>query len=329
MMLAVSGAAMAQNLQGSSKPLPLSLTISPEQQTVVAGSPVIVKTIVTNTSGQDFGMWIQLGDPFRADVKDANGGSPPPTRWCFYNDPRFDVGRVLGASGDLDMRLLNGNGLYVTYKANGSYASSADIRYLYNVEEPGTYTIILRLAAFPAVKSNPVAVTVVPAAPSTAAAQQIPTTPPFSLELRIPATTPSPYPAKVGAPMPLQVITKNVSTHSIVLRRQEHEHDRAMLGSVFRVDVQDTQGNPAAETPLGESKKLRDQSPPVPAAMASARAAGTLICLKPGEDWRNTIRVDDLYDLSKPGQYTIQVRRWDDETKTWVRSNTITVTVTP
>jgi hypothetical protein len=41
------------------------------------------------------------------------------------------------------------------------------------------------------------------------------------------------------------------------------------------------------------------------------------------------ISVSDLYDLSKPGQYTIQVRRWDDETKTWVKSNTLTVTVTP
>ena len=63
--------------------------------------------------------------------------------------------------------------------------------------------------------------------------------------------------------------------------------------------------------------------------MASARAAGTLVSLKPSQDWRNTLRVSDLYDLSKPGQYTIQVRRWDDETKTWVKSNTITVTVTP
>ena len=56
---------------------------------------------------------------------------------------------------------------------------------------------------------------------------------------------------------------------------------------------------------------------------------GLLVSLKPGEDWRNTLRVSDLYDLSKPGQYTIQVRRWDYETRTWVKSNTVMVTVTP
>jgi hypothetical protein len=41
------------------------------------------------------------------------------------------------------------------------------------------------------------------------------------------------------------------------------------------------------------------------------------------------IALNDFYDLSAPGQYTIQVRRWDDETKTWVKSNTLTVTVSP
>ena len=48
-----------------------------------------------------------------------------------------------------------------------------------------------------------------------------------------------------------------------------------------------------------------------------------------GEERTQVVSVSDLYDLSKPGQYTIQVRRWDDDTKTWVKSNTITVTVTP
>jgi C4-type Zn-finger protein len=33
--------------------------------------------------------------------------------------------------------------------------------------------------------------------------------------------------------------------------------------------------------------------------------------------------------MSKPGKYSIQVERIDDESKTVVKSNTITVTVTP
>jgi hypothetical protein len=36
------------------------------------------------------------------------------------------------------------------------------------------------------------------------------------------------------------------------------------------------------------------------------------------------------YDLSKPGKYTVQLERPDPENKgQWLRSNTITVTVTP
>jgi hypothetical protein len=36
-----------------------------------------------------------------------------------------------------------------------------------------------------------------------------------------------------------------------------------------------------------------------------------------------------LYDLSQPGEYTVQVSRVDEETKTLVKSNTITITVKP
>jgi hypothetical protein len=37
--------------------------------------------------------------------------------------------------------------------------------------------------------------------------------------------------------------------------------------------------------------------------------------------------LNTVYTLNKPGQDTIQARRWDDETKTWVESNTVTVTL--
>ena len=36
-----------------------------------------------------------------------------------------------------------------------------------------------------------------------------------------------------------------------------------------------------------------------------------------------------LYDMSRPGEYSIQVSLYDDGTKIWVKSDTITVTVTP
>jgi hypothetical protein len=269
-------------------------------------------------------MWIDLeGDPYRADVRDANGWSPPPTKWNFYHDPRFDVGGVLGTSGDVDLRLLNGRGLYVTYKANESYESRAGISYLYNLDEPGTYIIVVSLAAYPAVRSNPVTVTVVPAPAS--ATQKTPATPPFSLDIGHSYTGK----AGLGLGLDVPVVTKNVSMHNIILRRQEHERDSGLFGSTLRVDVQDSQGNVPPDTQLGRSMNHLADARPDPAWRAAARAAGTLVSLKPGEEWRTTIWVSDLYDVSKPGEYSVQVRRWDEETKTWVKSNTITVTVTP
>jgi hypothetical protein len=51
------------------------------------------------------------------------------------------------------------------------------------------------------------------------------------------------------------------------------------------------------------------------------------LSLKPGEDWVDSIMLNKVYTLNKSGQYTIQVRRWDDETKAWVKSNIVTVTL--
>jgi hypothetical protein len=325
MMLAVSGNGIAQSPQSTAAPEPLSLTISAVQDRVVAGSPVIVKTIVTNKLNQDFSMWVEIGDMYRVDVRDTKGGVPPETKYVFYHDNRINVGRVMGNS-DVDLRALNGSRLYVTYKANVSLTGSANISDMYNFAEPGTYIITLSLANFPTVKSNPVTVTVIPAlaATSAQATEQKPASAPFSLDVSVDDTA-----IKPGLPVDVLVVTKNVSTHSIVLRRQEHPQDTGMLGSAFRVDAWDSQGNPPPDTQLGQSTGNRAETPPDPISMASARAAGTLVSLKPGEDWRNTLRVSDLYDLSKPGQYTIQVRRWDYETRTWVKSNTVMVTVTP
>jgi hypothetical protein len=39
--------------------------------------------------------------------------------------------------------------------------------------------------------------------------------------------------------------------------------------------------------------------------------------------------LNELFDLNKPGQYTIQVRRFDPATGTMVASNTVTLTIAP
>jgi len=51
--------------------------------------------------------------------------------------------------------------------------------------------------------------------------------------------------------------------------------------------------------------------------------------LDPGKSVTNRVNVTQVYDLSRPGKYTIQVKQYDDESKSFVKPNKITVTVTP
>jgi hypothetical protein len=66
---------------------------------------------------------------------------------------------------------------------------------------------------------------------------------------------------------------------------------------------------------------------------AETRASGHWILhmLRPGESADSTTGISPEYDVSRPGQYVIQVSRLisDDQSGTTVKSNMITVTVTP
>src|SRR5690348_13128629 len=54
---------------------------------------------------------------------------------------------------------------------------------------------------------------------------------------------------------------------------------------------------------------------------------GLAVLPEPGATFSEDLDLSNLYDLSRPGKYAIQVSRLDLESKTEVRSNTITVTV--
>jgi len=309
-----------------------TLAITAITITAPAGSPVLVNAVVTNTSDKDISMWaskteVPAAGRFKADVVDDEGRPAVETRLGAYHDGHLDLRKL--DPRDMDGSVLTVSGFCFTLRAGGSSKGVVDLSTLYSLDDPGRYTVVLTMVdpvSGATVKSNPVTVTVGPALKSRTpqAAEQPTGIHPFALDLSADETT-----VKKTVPVDVLVVTKDVSAHKITIRRQALSHDSAMLGSSFRVDVQDVEGNTPLDAALGQSTNHLGEAPPEAASMAAARAAGTLVSLKPGQDWRNTIRVSDLYDLSKPGQYTIQVRRWDDETKTWVKSNKITVTVTP
>ncbi len=94
-------------------------------------------------------------------------------------------------------------------------------------------------------------------------------------------------------------------------------------GWVYKVDVRDVNGALAPETKFGS--RIEGQQ----SQKYGTNSSGIVFPLKSGGTIKNRVNINKLYDLTYPGRYTIQFRDFDPETKTFVKSNPITVTVTP
>jgi hypothetical protein len=122
---------------------------------------------------------------------------------------------------------------------------------------------------------------------------------------------------KIGSPVSVEVTKTNQSNHEI-----NNSKVRSFNGP-YEIEIKDEQGNLRPETESShESKKSKgaDQNRTFSAVFGS---------LKPGESERDRIDVDRYYEIKIPGKYTIQLHQFDNETKMTVKSNTVTVTVTP
>ena len=286
-----------------------TLALSAVRDSVTSGSPVNARVVTTNTSSGDiYFMWPRGADlalAYQVDVHDINGNVPPDTELRRRNGP---------SEGSMAVLRL---------KRGAASTDVIDMGTWYDFTQPGSYTIrVRRFAMFDraVAESNAITVTVVP--PVTLQSAPSGAHPPFSLTLWI-------SPRAKSFPLGnvwFDVITQNTSDHKILLRTQRVDKEQA--GVVYKVDVESGNGGVPPLTESGRASDIRGDAPPPPAS-ATPREAGESLRLLPGEKWRDSIRVDNLYQIREPGQYTIQVRRWDDETKTWVKSNPLVVTVTP
>jgi len=118
----------------------------------------------------------------------------------------------------------------------------------------------------------------------------------------------------------LQVIITNTSQQEIAVGNAGGE---AAELSGYEIIVFDDKGNAPPETRY--HKGVRREDPNIPVGTGSL----VKVSLGPGQSLKDATILNRLYDLSKPGNYTIQVQRTDPETKTVVKSNIITLTITP
>lgn len=96
------------------------------------------------------------------------------------------------------------------------------------------------------------------------------------------------------------------------------------MGPIIDIDIRDAEGRPVPETPDGRKLHVKDHRDGPGGAFTVVR-----VPIKPGKTFEEEPMLNKEYDLSTAGKYTIQAHRFDGVSMTLVKSNTITVTVTP
>jgi hypothetical protein len=176
--------------------------------------------------------------------------------------------------------------------------------------------------------------------------------PEFSLSLSVPQDV-----LKAGSAVTVKIVLTNTTDHEIRNLVIPVAGDDVGDTVMFKASVVDGHGDPAPFTVRG-AKSWKDEGADTSVTFVETVAPGKDCKLgrgyspnrqpatcrpfcsateldaanRDGRDCglaRAELIVSRLYDLSKPGKYTIQVTRRDDASKTIVKSNPITVTITP
>ena len=126
-------------------------------------------------------------------------------------------------------------------------------------------------------------------------------------------STPRPV-ATIGAAVKLKIIFTNKTSEDI--RYGAGGPGRG--GPVFDLDVRDGEGKPVSETPRGLILHGKDPRPWSGSSFSTAA--------HPGETIEEELVLNEEYDLSKPGKYTVQLRERNPKLQA-VKSNTVTFTL--
>lgn len=305
MLLLPPGISAAQSSQQPRDAKPaFSISLSTPRSVVEVGSPLMLGFACTNTSDHD----VVIGSSTLISVVDSEGKSVPETaygRKVHGTEPRPvplpEVGPPQGVPG----RSSSGIGPVPMRPGETIRSPRSDLSREYDLIKPGKYTIQARRADFysgSVVESNVLTVTLVGSPKSTEP-------PKTSFALYI-STDEDRVSASDKVMVNIEVT--NTSDHEIV-------HNTGM--TMLDIQVRDAQGNLATLTESGRS--LRKQFGDPGSGYNQSR-------VKPGDTLRaGAVDVGGIYDMSRPGDYTIQLLQFDRETQAWVKSNIITVTETP
>jgi hypothetical protein len=294
----------AEHRAGKAKPR-LSITLSTLYSTVNVGYQVPVRVAVRNISKEQIalrtwqeetGVGAGTGHEFASgiEVRDPLGNPAPRTKEA----------RQL----DEETAFPAGVFTFVWLQPGETYEETKIVGKLYDLSRPGKYEFQVALSdpkTNLVVRSNPVTVDVLgPDGDSQPSIQ-----PPFQLDIR-----------SLSDPVRKHFGFK-AGVYLGITNRSDHPIDFDIGYGVNDVDVYDHDGDLAPLTETG-----RRYRGPLP--RGGSPHPQTTQHLQPGETKSGgMINLDSLYDLSRPGRYTVQVRAFDGESKSIVESNRITATV--
>jgi hypothetical protein len=128
---------------------------------------------------------------------------------------------------------------------------------------------------------------------------------------------------KPGSEIPVTVEATNTSAspYDFIMARAG--------GSLYKVHLSDSEGKMVPLTCLGaliqKGNGIAPEEGKCPQRLLVGEAGGATMA--PGKTAKDTVHLDEWFDLSKPGTYTIQFERLDWATHLTVKSNTVTLTV--
>jgi hypothetical protein len=299
--LLVASCAASSVGQGQAASHAFTISISAERPVVKAGSDVSIRVQMTNTSKHIIDCTMAPSNVTGADRK-------------YRYEVRDDTGKPLNAVR-IDTIHESGSIWPCTFKPGESTAPSDNmISRLYDLRRSGEYVIQVSRddPKEGLVKSNTITVTVTDDDRVIERA-----TPPFTLRIDAysAGTAADHLVVKAGAEVGIDIVKTNTSKHEedcVIIH-----NNMTGLDDKYQFDVRDSSGNPV------DKRRIER---PEPFIMPPSSCT-----LKPGESQAsggNTIT--RLYNLSRPGNYTIQVSQPvpDNPEDGVVKSNTITVTVT-
>jgi hypothetical protein len=130
---------------------------------------------------------------------------------------------------------------------------------------------------------------------------------------------------KAGAEVRLRILLTNLTDHQIQIGRLLHPLGQE---NEYSFDVRDNQGRKVPLTRYGRA--VNGTPDKGDEGQSCGDCSGFGQDLDPHEKVTDEIVISKIYDLTKPGRYTIQVgrpHRVSRESETIIKSNTITLTI--